>query len=215
MKTMATILMIFGACMDILLNIKVNILMLNKWSYSPPPWCWFSKPKMTIIFWACSPISLNKCLFGVHSRSPTNHIPLKYTINSAIPTTLMSLFLLYPTTLWNRCSQFKTQFLFSHFLPLCHGFEINPKHTLTHIMLSSFSCCHYCYVDFTLFHNVTCHTNYCLLCICINSSISRALWLPRTWYNGEFRVYKCPIKGSNRIRARLPHSIPLAFPMVA
>ena len=64
--------------------------------------------------------------------APLYHIPLKYTLNSAIPTSLMSLFLLYPKTQWNGCPQFKSQSLFSHVPPIHHGFWNRSKRTHSH-----------------------------------------------------------------------------------
>ena len=44
-----------------------------------------------------------------------------YTLNFIISTPLMSLLLLYPRTLGNKCSQFKSHSLLSHFHPIYHG----------------------------------------------------------------------------------------------
>ena len=73
-KTIAIILTIFGAQMNILFVIKVNNLVLIKWSYVSPIML-TTEPRVIIIFWAHSLISF-KHLISVLGAKP-NHMPLK------------------------------------------------------------------------------------------------------------------------------------------
>ena len=53
--------------MSILIIIKVNILMLMKWSYKFPPIMLPIELKKVIIFWAHNPISIEHVSFGARS----------------------------------------------------------------------------------------------------------------------------------------------------
>ena len=76
--------------------------------------------------------------------------------------------LLYFETLGNICAQFKSQSP-----PCCHvslsyitSFDMKIIHQRIQHTHSHASCCHrchYCSVDFVLFHNVTCYTNSLLI----------------------------------------------------
>ena len=80
--------------------------------------------------------------------------------------------LLYPESLGNKCAQFNSPSLLSHFPPYVMGFDIkrvqskNLKDTLM-------SHCHHCYccnVDFVLFLHVACYTNSMLSDIHANTT---------------------------------------------
>ena len=75
-----------------------------------------------------------------------------------IPSTpsLMPLPLLYPKVLGHGCPHFKPSSLLSHSLTNIMGFEIKVFHQRIQTTHSHASYCHYCNVDFVLFHNVTC-----------------------------------------------------------
>ena len=84
---------------------------------------------------------------GSHSYSQRVALalyPISYTPTSVISPSLMPLPLLYPETLENGCSKFKSPFLLSHFPPTYQGLwhQSNPlkhlNHKLAHITLSSF-----------------------------------------------------------------------------
>ena len=80
-------------------------------------------------------------------------------------TSIMSLPLLYPETMGNGCAQSKPSSLLSHFLSCITDFDIKIIHQIiqtTRPHASRCHHCHYCSIDFVLFHNVTCYT-YCLL----------------------------------------------------
>ena len=62
-EAVATFLIIFGAHMNILFIVKVNILVLIKWSYRSPQLCWLTESRMVIIFWARRPISFTHMSF--------------------------------------------------------------------------------------------------------------------------------------------------------
>ena len=85
---------------------------------------------------------------------------------------LRSLPLLCPKTLRNRCAQFKSPSLLSHFPPTYQGvFDINIIHqriqtTCSHALRCHH--CHYCSVDFVLFHDVTYYANSLLSRIHVN-----------------------------------------------
>jgi hypothetical protein len=83
-----------------------------------------------------------------------------YTLNFRISTPLMSLLLLYPKTLGNKCSHYKSHSLLSHFPPYITGFDTKINHQKSQTTNSHAS--HYHYhdnVDLALFHNITCHTH--------------------------------------------------------
>ena len=85
----------------------------------------------------------------------------------------MSLLLSYhPETLRNECSQFESHFLLSCFLPIYVYFDNKIHHQriqTTRSHASRCQYCHYCNVDFVLFHNVTCYTNSLLSHIHVNT----------------------------------------------
>jgi hypothetical protein len=62
-KVVATILMIFGAHMNILFIIKAKSLVLIKWSHRSPPIKMTIRPRMVFIFWALSPVLLKHVPF--------------------------------------------------------------------------------------------------------------------------------------------------------
>ena len=72
-----TFLTIFGGCMNISFNIKVKILVLRKWSYSPHP------PPL-LLCWQLSLVWLSYVEHAIHSLLSTyleaipNNIPLAY-----------------------------------------------------------------------------------------------------------------------------------------
>ena len=91
---------------------------------------------------------------------------LNTLLNFVLLTSLMSLLLLYP-------KPYGTDVLSFNLTPCCHasipyttGFDIKINHpriqtTGLHESCCHHDCkhCHYCNVDFVLFHNVTCDTN--------------------------------------------------------
>ena len=60
--------------------------------------------------------------------------------------------------------------LSSHFLLIYHIFDIKVIHQRMQITCSHTSRCHYCNVDFVLFHNFTCYTNSQLSCIYVTNT---------------------------------------------
>jgi hypothetical protein len=87
----------------------------------------------------------------------------------------MSLLLLYPKTLGNKCAQFKLPPYCHIFLPYIMGFDIKVIHPRFLTTRSHTSHCHhcnyfhYCNVDFVLFHDVTSYTSSLLSNIRINT----------------------------------------------
>ena len=94
---------------------------------------------------------------------------IRVTLASVMPPFVMSLPLLYPEVPGNGCAQLN--------LPPCHillsyitGFDIKIIHQRIQTTCLHASYCHHCNVDFVLFHNVTCYTNYLLSCIHVNTA---------------------------------------------
>ena len=93
-------------------------------------------------------------------------LPPLTPVTSITSPSLMPLLLLYPETLGNGCSWFKSPSLLSHLPPTYHrGFHIKSIHQRIQTTCSRTSpyhrCnyCHYCNVEFALFQNVTHYTN--------------------------------------------------------
>jgi hypothetical protein len=59
----------------------------------------------------------------------------------------------------NGCSQFESHSLLSCFLPYITGLDFKAIHRSIQTTRLHTSHCHYCNVDFVLFHNITCYTN--------------------------------------------------------
>jgi hypothetical protein len=88
--------------------------------------------------------------------------------NICIVTMCNILPLLYPETSGSKCAHPKSPSLLSYFSLVYHGFDIQISHPRIQTTHSHTSHCHYCNVDFVVFHNVTCYTNSLLSCIHIN-----------------------------------------------
>ena len=97
-----------------------------------------------------------------------------YTLTFVMSSFVMSLPLLHPKTQGHRCV------LGFNLLPCCYislsyimVFDIQMIHRRIQTARSHASRCHHCHdcnVDFVLFHNVTCYTNYLLSCIHVNTT---------------------------------------------
>ena len=88
---------------------------------------------------------------------------------SVMSPSIMSFLVLYPKILGNKCVQFKSPSLLSHFPLTCHNFDIKIIHQkikITHLHASHCHHYHYChYWNVVLFYDVTCYTNSLLSCI--------------------------------------------------
>jgi hypothetical protein len=119
--------------------------------------------------WSFKPLSYVICHSPIWPPFITPYTPL----NSVISTSLMSLLSL--------ASQNPRESLDN--TPCCHGslpciidvdIKINHQRIQTTNSHAShchhYNCCHYCNVDFVLFHNVTCYNNSLLSCIHANTT---------------------------------------------
>ena len=96
-----------------------------------------------------------------------------YTLTSIMSPSVMSFPLLYPKTLGNRCPQSKSPSCCHISFSYIMGFDIKQIHHQIQTTHSHASCghyCHYCNVDFVLFHNMSCYTNSLLPCIHVNTT---------------------------------------------
>ena len=122
------------------------------------------------------------------------HCLCQYTLTSVMSPSAISLLLLCFETLGNRCAQFKSPSLLSHFPLICHGFDIKIFHQriqTTHSHTSHCNHCHYCKVDcYIILSHATLilyyHTSMLTL---LTSLLSHALWLPHVWYWGGWNVF--------------------------
>ena len=98
-------------------------------------------------------------------KFPLTLVTTFYTLMYVMSPSIMSLLLLYPKTLGNGCAQFK-------FPPWCHISLLYIKDSNIKLIFQRIKTtflhpprwrhchCHYCNVDFVLFHNATCYTYY-------------------------------------------------------
>jgi len=112
----------------------------------------------------------------------SSYCPLFFPIiNFEISISLMSLLLLYPETLGNGCSQFKSHSLLSCLPPIyiiyIIGFDIKVNHQKNSIYTLAHITSHATLILFYLFYHA-------FMLTLQNSLVACALWLLQAWYYG-------------------------------